>query len=631
MPTNLAALAHALQAFYDREFEAQRQAVLAVWQLPLPSRVRKGKAIADCELVVPKLKLSEANREFARAILKRIGRPPTPENIQTFFRNRLKAEPGNESLVTIKFPRNHSEFKKGDYVLLHKGNPFDSEDAYPLAVHSQSGKSLTLDARYGRNPAACVPSKEWTLDAHQPDMRFILQQALDKLAAAPPVGALADILLHQASPTFSEAARATAWALVSDLGLNNRQQEAFVNAYAAENYYLIQGPPGTGKTWVLAQLAAAFARAGQRVLVTSSNHLGINNALAKIRQATGYPHTLKVGQADQSEGLGDVPNHLHCPNLAAIDGQAFIVGGTVQALYTSRLAGTRFDVVIADEASQLNLVQAAGALLAGSKFVFIGDHQQLPPIFAAEHPDPAHRQSILEYLFAFAPGTMLDITYRLSAALADFPSRQYYGGRLQAHPSTATRTLRLVPTSTRYADVFDPSQPSVFVDLRHVNTKTHERSEAHYIADMIAELLAGGLPAAEIAVVTPFRAQGRAIRRQLEKRCPDYSTAELAQLTIDTVERMQGQEREVVFLSLTSGRFDAAWQRASFYFLPNRLNVAITRARVKRIVVGSSRLTQARFESLELQEWADSFSQFLGSCHRITRFGPLKRTTLAAS
>ena len=85
-----------------------------------------------------------------------------------------------------------------------------------------------------------------------------------------------------------------------------------------------------------------------------------------------------------------------------------------------------------------------------------------------------------------------------------------------------------------------------------------------------------------------------------------------------------------MFLSLTSGRFDAIWQRASFYFLPNRFNVAITRARVKRIVVDSSRLTQARFESLELQEWADSFSQFLDSCHRITRFGPLKRTTPAA-
>jgi DNA replication ATP-dependent helicase Dna2 len=624
MSTNLPALAKALRAFHDREFEAQQQAVLAVWRLPLSSRVQKGKAIANVELITPKFKVDKATRKFAVGILKRIGKQPTSENIQRLLLSYVNASPGNGSLVHIKFPRNQSEFKKGDYVLLHKDNPFDGENAYPLTVHSQSSKSITLDASYGLNPSAHIPSSGWTLDAHQPDMRFIFYKALDKLAVASPVGTLADILLHKAPPTFNSAARATALALVPILGLNDRQQEAFVNAYAAENYYLIQGPPGTGKTWVLAQLAAAFARSGQRVLVTSSNHLGINNALAKIRHATGYPHTIKVGKANHTEGLGAISNHEHRPDLAPIDGQAFIVGGTVHALYTSRLANTQFDVVIVDEASQLNLVQAAGALLAGSKFVFIGDHQQMPPIITAEHPNPEHRQSIFEYLFRFAPGTMLDTTYRLNATLADFSSRQFYGGKLQSHPSAATRTLQLPTTLTHYADVLDPSQPSVFVDLRHTNTKTHERSEAHYIADMIAELLASGVPAAEIAIVAPYRAQGRAIRRQLEKRCPAHPADELARITIDTVERMQGQERDVVFLSLTSGKFDATLQRASFYFMPNRLNVAITRARVKRIVVGSSRLMQARFESPELQQWADSFGQFLVSCHRITRLNPLK-------
>lgn len=72
-------------------------------------------------------------------------------------------------------------------------------------------------------------------------------------------------------------------------------------------------------------------------------------------------------------------------------------------------------------------------------------------------------------------------------------------------------------------------------------------------------------------------------------------------------------------------------RRASFYFLPTRLNVVITRARVKHSVVGSSRLTPARFESPQLQEWTDSCNQFPGSCHRITRLGPLKRTKSVAN
>lgn|GEM_PF-6671628 len=92
---------------------------------------------------------------------------------------------------------------------------------------------------------------------------------------------------------------------------------------------------------------------------------------------------------------------------------------------------------------------------------------------------------------------------------------------------------------------------------------------------------------------------------------------------------MQGQERDVVFLSLTSGKFDTDLQRASFYFMPNRLNVAITRARVKRIVVGSSRLTKGDFGSPELKIWVNTFQDFLASCHCITRLAPIARKSAA--
>ena len=303
-----------------------------------------------------------------------------------------------------------------------------------------------------------------------------------------------------------------------------------------------------------------------------------------------------------------------------MDGQAFIVGGTAFSLWTSRMKGTRFDVVIFDEASQINQVQAAAAMLVGTKYVFIGDHQQMPPIIAGHHQDAERRQSIFEYLFAFSPGTMLTTTYRMNAAIADFSSRKFYGGALQSHASAATRTLILPVASEKYPDVFQAQEPSIFVDLLHANTKTSEYNEAHYIADMIGELLACGVPAQEIAVVAPYRAQGRLIRQYLNARCPEAGPEELDKITIDTVEKMQGQERDIVFISLTSGLFQDALQRAEFYFMPNRLNVALTRARVKRIVVGSSLLFSTRFDSPELQQWADNFKEFYSSCHLITRF-----------
>ena len=103
----------------------------------------------------------------------------------------------------------------------------------------------------------------------------------------------------------------------------------------------------------------------------------------------------------------------------------------------------------------------------------------MPPIITAEHPDPEESKSIFEYMFDFAPGIMLNTTYRMNAAIADYSSRRFYKGDLKPHSSAATRTLILPTPPAQYADIFDPAHPSVFVDLRHSNTKNHEQSEAY--------------------------------------------------------------------------------------------------------------------------------------------------------
>jgi DNA replication ATP-dependent helicase Dna2 len=613
------ALSQQFRRFHEAEHEAQQKAIREVWTLPLDARVRKGSAIANVSLQPPTI--SSKTEEQIKERLRKANIEPTEERIRNNFNSMLAFS----NAVSVEVPVNNSNFKVGSYVLLHQGDPFDEANVFPLEISRDSGKYLTLDFTFGRSPRSLAPSKSLVLDAYAPDMRKILNKAIERLALAPTNGALADIFLHKRLPDFDASLRIEAEELAKGLDFNSRQREAFINAFSTRNYYLVQGPPGTGKTWVLAHLAAALARLGQRVLVTSSNHRGINNALQKIQETTGYPHLIKVGDHDDADGLGQVPNHHNCPDLKTIAGEAFIVGATCFALWTRRLEGVKFDVVIADEASQLTQLQAAAAMLAGTKYVFIGDHQQMPPIITAEHTDPEHRKSIFEYLFDFAPGTALNTTYRMNAAIAYYSSRRFYGGDLQSHSSAATRTLSLSTIAKQYADVLDPAYPSVFVDLRHANLKNYERNEAHYIADMIAELLVSGVPAHEIAVVAPYRAQGRFIRRQLDKRCSNIAPDELAKITIDTVERMQGQERDVVFLSLTSGKFDTGLQRASFYFMPNRLNVAITRARVKRIVIGSSRLTKGDFGTPELQAWVNTFHDFLASCHCITRLVPIAR------
>ena len=282
-PTDqLIELAQQLRDFHNAEHDAQRETIREVWAMPLKTRVQKGSAIANVRLIAPAF--SREAKAAARDILIRHAKlKPTPERIKNFLNSSLDVN-RNSNTALVGMPVNRSNFRAGSYVVLHKGDPLDEENAYPLEVKHDSGKKLTLDATYGRNPHHLAPSSGWILDANAPDLRWILQKAINQLPNAPTTGALADIFLHKNPPTFSNSRRAEAKKLARSVEFNPRQRDAFINAFAAENYYLIQGPPGTGKTWVLAHLATALARSGQRVLITSPNHRGINNALRKIHE-----------------------------------------------------------------------------------------------------------------------------------------------------------------------------------------------------------------------------------------------------------------------------------------------------------------------------------------------------------
>ena len=231
-------------------------------------------------------------------------------------------------------------------------------------------------------------------------------------------------------------------------GFNQKQLEAFLGAYSTSNYYLIQGPPGTGKTWVLAHLAEKLAREGERVLITAFTHRAINNALVKTAKSTGYNKICKIGQATNATDLswanGSVTNYEKFTfSPYSHNDRGLIVGGTCFAVRTSRLSGVEFDTVIFDEAGQVTLPLAFAGMLAGKRHIFIGDHMQMPPVVVAEHRDDLVTRSIFESLFSHAPGTMLELTYRMNREINDFPSKHFYHGNLRADDSCASSQITL--------------------------------------------------------------------------------------------------------------------------------------------------------------------------------------------
>jgi len=361
----------------------------------------------------------------------------------------------------------------------------------------------------------------------------------------------------------------------------------------------------------LAHLAAALANEGQRVLITAFTHRAINNALVKIAKKTQYSHIIKIGQHQYAEdldyGSGRVNNYNNLqespfnPNSRGV-----IIGGTCFAVRTKRLQEMAFDTVIFDEAGQVTLPLAFAGMLAGTKYIFIGDHQQMPPVITAEHKLDWVSKSIFEMLYQYVPGTMLDTTYRMNNAINHFPSHTFYNGKLKTHPNNENGLLKLSRISARYANILDPQQPNIFVEIPHTNRGMRSPEEAEIAARVAVEAVACGVLPEEIAIVAPYRAQGRLIRKLLYEYGRDIPGI-MQKIVVDTVERIQGQERDVVIISLTTSDPVHAAKRASFYFQPNRLNVAITRSRMKRIILGSPFLFTTRPDDQRLQKNVDLF------------------------
>lgn len=229
--------------------------------------------------------------------------------------------------------------------------------------------------------------------------------------------------------------------------------------------------------------------------------------------------------------------------------------------------------------------------------------RQLGPVVLSRPRREAGDAGIFHTLRARSGGgTRLDVTYRLNDALARWPAENFYGGELEPAPSVASHRLAWVPPrdlDASLAEALAPHHPLVHVPSRSAKARTRNCEEASIAAELVRALRRGGVAPEDAAVVTPYRSQARQIRRALETL---DSKANWGELLIDTVERMQGQEREVVLLSLCASDPRFLRRQAEFLLDPRRLNVAATRARAKLIVLASTALLDLDLDDTDLRE-----------------------------
>jgi DNA replication ATP-dependent helicase Dna2 len=553
------------------------------------------------------MQLSALERQWSRPLHERVANGWAIEG--------LRMERFQNGIVRLTCATNDSRFREGDLVILHRDNPKDKD---ALHFDLQYDGELELDASLirGNEVALLANPDDWIMDQDWFDASPFYLSALDKVADSQ-LGrsTILPLLQSTLAPKIDYARYERAKETLEDTGLNESQVESVAMSYATDVLHLIQGPPGTGKTLMLAHLAKLLVQDGMRVFVTALTHRAIHNALNKIPLVDVNILVCKIGEERHT---GD----LQVPNFESFDQSRFgenkggyVVGATPFALQSKRLANVEFDVVLFDEASQITLPLAIMGMLAGSKYIFIGDENQLPPVTVFSAPD-IKQISIFDYLSGRGNETMLNITYRLNDVLTDWPSRTFYRNELKPSQAAAHRRLHLSPEATRWDFVLDPESPAVFLDLCHQNTTVRSRIEAEVVVELILSLLVHEVSPEDIGVVVPYRAQSRLIRSLIRRIVEDEET--IKKLVVDTVERMQGQEREVVIVSFATASPKFAAQMADFLFQPRRLNVAVTRPRTKLILVGSHHMLDADKFDPAITERMDMLRDLIGGCSLLT-------------
>jgi superfamily I DNA and/or RNA helicase len=289
-----------------------------------------------------------------------------------------------------------------------------------------------------------------------------------------------------------------------------------------------------------------------------------------------------------------------------------------------------FDYVVFDEASQLLIPQALLTLIyAKGNFIFLGDTKQLPPIIKAKDRQQnsfnntshgsynkllAHT-SILDFLLSISRNDVrvtLNTTYRMNQEICKFPSEFFYQKQLVSAVADNKLDLAKFSRNNFIDKIIDPEKPVTLLLLDHQVCHQQCVPEVKKVTDIVKRLvLEYKVSCKDIAIIAPHRAQNNAIILSLQQSLK----LELNQLPlIDTVERVQGTEREVVIYSLTTS--DADHIENEFLNNPNRFNVAITRAKTKLIIIASKQFFYHIAHNEIALENGRCFKRFLEFCSK---------------
>jgi predicted RecB family nuclease len=366
------------------------------------------------------------------------------------------------------------------------------------------------------------------------------------------------------------------------------------------SYLAIQGPPGTGKTYVGSHVVAALVqRHGWRVGVVGQSHAVVEHFLeAVVEKGVDAARIVKVPQSSASADAVAVAPWTPVKNNdalatflteAAASGQGAVVGGTAWTFANPNTVPRQsLDLLVVDEAGQFSLAPTIASSVAAQRLLLLGDPQQLPQVSQGSHPEPVDESALGwlahgEHVLPPAFGYFLAQTRRMHPALTAAVSRLSYDGSLTAADAVLSRSLEGLAPGLHVSPV------------AHSGNTTSSPEEAARVVALASSVIGlrwtdGPVPrsltAEDVIVVAPYNAQGALIRDALD-------AAGLQGTQVGTVDLFQGREAVVAIVSLAASSAAEIPRGLDFLLMPNRLNVAISRAKWAAFVVYSPGLTTA--------------------------------------
>jgi len=376
------------------------------------------------------------------------------------------------------------------------------------------------------------------------------------------------------------------------------------------SYLTIQGPPGSGKSYTAKHVIAELLKLGKRIGISSNSHKAINHLLISTakycsdKKIHGYFACTKNTDDALSElGITVYKNEDIAGNLQP----SCVIGTTAWGFARTDLENA-FDYLFIDEAGQVSVANLIAMSRSTKNIVLMGDQMQLGQPSQGSHPEESGL-SILDYLLHSTPtipetiGVFLGTTYRMHSAVNQFISEAIYEGKLESAPDNDLQRI-LVPKG--YQGVLNQEAGIIPIPVAHESNTQASDEEVERIVELAKELLGRSFITKDgmerqidwddMLFVAPYNHQVNKLRQALGE-----------QAKVGSVDKFQGQEAPIVFLSMCTSNPNESPRGIDFLFNKNRINVAVSRAQCMTVVIYSQMLLNTVVNNIKQMEMMNVF------------------------